>query len=183
MTSSSCRGRVSDNSHHQLGDVPGADRWGVSAGPAARLRYWPLGDGWHSMGGTRAAANRAAQLNHHQPRSPGWPWLAKQVKTTVALGGCCTCSSSSWEPGWRMVLLADHSHWRGHGQKRPVTIYSSSASNWSQHHPKTWTQARAPSWGIFIDARRHTEVHQLPVHPKQAASPCTQTLTLAPTAP
>lgn len=80
MTSSSCRGRVSDNSHHQLGDVPGADRWGVSAGPVARLRYWPLGDGWHSMGGTRAAASCAAQLNHHQPRSPGWPWLAKQLK-------------------------------------------------------------------------------------------------------
>ena len=126
MTSSSCRGRMSDSSHHQLGDGPGTDRWGVSAGPAVRLCHWPVGDRWCSTGGTRAAASCAAQCNHHWPCSPGRPWLAKQVKTTVALwealgmlhmqvlklGACAEDSALGWpQPlAWSWPGKSYH-HW------------------------------------------------------------------------
>lgn len=82
MIWSNCRGRVSDKSHHQLGDGPGADRWGVGEGPVVRLLYWSLGDRWHSMDGMGLQQSCATQQNHHQPRLA---WTAEQVKTPVGL--------------------------------------------------------------------------------------------------
>lgn len=137
---------------------------------------WRIGQrGWWWL---RWAAQLAAALV-----PPVLPWLAKQMKTTVALWealGMLHVQALSWEPVRRTVLLADHSHWPGHGQERAATTDSSSA----RPCPKTRTQATAPSWVTFIDARRHTEVHQPPACPEQASSsPCAWTLTLAPTAP
>lgn len=127
------------------------------------------------QGPQQAVLPSATTISHARLRSRWRPQLPCE-----RLWGSCMCRPSGWGAVRRTVLLADHSHWPGHGQERAAATDSSSA--WPC--PKTRTQATAPSWVTFMDARRHTEVHQPPARPEQASSsPCAWTLTLAPTAP